>query len=249
MIQILMPLAGAGGPFIADGSAFPKSLTEVRSHSLVEYAISSSRPDEDHRFIFVISSVDAQRHHLDAVLSLLAPTSTIVQARGETAGALCSVLLAVDELDPAAPLLLCNGDQYLPDGVDQALATFRDMNLDVGIITFKSTHPRWSFVRLDTEGNVVDTAEKHPISDEATVGVYYYRCAEFFIYAARKSLLRNARHADQFYVVPSIKELVLAGRHIGVYRIDRERFFPLGAPSDVDDYLRRYDRSPLDTDA
>ena len=36
---------------------------------------------------------------------------------------------------------------------------------DAGVITFESVHPRWSYVRLDSENRVTETAEKRPISN------------------------------------------------------------------------------------
>jgi hypothetical protein len=40
---------------------------------------------------------------------------------------------------------------------------------DGTIMTFKATHPKWSFAKLDENGNVEEVAEKKPISDIATV--------------------------------------------------------------------------------
>jgi hypothetical protein len=36
-------------------------------------------------------------------------------------------------------------------------------------MSFRATHPKWSFAKLDSEGNVEEVAEKKPISDIATV--------------------------------------------------------------------------------
>src|SRR4051812_17146672 len=98
MIQILMPMGGSGKPFQEYGRGFPKSLVEVLGHPLVEYAVTSTMPNEPHRFIFVTSPEDSLRFHLNDVLRLLSPNCEIVGIPGPTGGALCTALLAVDKI-------------------------------------------------------------------------------------------------------------------------------------------------------
>jgi len=245
MIQILMPLAGGAKPFNEKGETFPKALIEVLSYPLVEYAIKSCHPKEKHLFIFVVDDESATQYHLDHTLKVLAPDSKLVIASGRTGGALCTCLLAVDHINPDLPLLICNGDQFLEEGVDDALASFRERELDVGIITFKSAHPRWSFVRRGSDDLVHETAEKDPISNEATVGVYYFRSASSFVDAATKSLLKHVTYKDQFFVVPSINQVILNGGRVGAYLIKNQTFHPLGIPEDVEQFSRHYRHSPL----
>ena len=53
--------------------------------------------------------------------------------------------------------------------------------MDGGVIVFDSVHPRWSFVRVDKAGFVIETAEKRPISRLATAGFYYFRRGADFV--------------------------------------------------------------------
>jgi NDP-sugar pyrophosphorylase family protein len=245
MIQIQMPIAGSAKPFHDIGQKFPKPLIEVLGHPMVSYAIASSRPEEDHRFIFIANAADRQAFYLDSVLKLLAPGCTIVQTDRPTGGALCTALLAVDHIERDKPLLVCNGDQWLAQGVQPALDYFRALDVDVGIITFKAMHPRWSFARTDESGMVVETAEKNPISSNATVGVYYYRTGDMFIRSAEKALLKNVRVNNQFFIVPSINQLILEGARVGQFRIPNGDFHPLGIPEDVASFLDQFQTSPL----
>ena len=52
---------------------------------------------------------------------------------------------------------------------------FTSTEADGGILTFESSHPKWSYARLDDSGYVDLVAEKEPISKNATVGVYYWK--------------------------------------------------------------------------
>lgn len=245
MIDILMPIAGDGGPFAAAGEAFPKSLIEVRGHALVEYAVRTATPDEAHRFIFVISAEANHHRQLSALLRRLAPSAEIVVAPQRTGGALCTALLAIDSLVSERPLLVCNGDQYLVPGVAPALADFRGRALDVGIITFPALHPRWSFAALGENGQVEEVAEKRTISEHATAGLYYFRETSAFIDAGFESLRKHVVHAGQFYLAPSINQAILRGAAVGIWEVSRQEFHPLGTPNDVEEFRRAFPVSPI----
>ena len=40
-----------------------------------------------------------------------------------------------------------------------------ETNADGGIVSFRATHPKWSFAKVDEKGLVTEVAEKNPISD------------------------------------------------------------------------------------
>ncbi|MFZ5746846.1 MAG: glycosyltransferase family 2 protein [Pseudomonadota bacterium] len=234
-VQVLIPMAGSGRPFETLGQSFPKPLVEIHGKPLVEYAVEGVRLSEPQRYIFVTGEAEVARFELGSVLHLIAPDSRMFIAKNSTGGALCSALLAVDLLDPEQPLMVCNGDQYLRKGVtERAINEFRERDLDVGILTFDAIHPRWSFARIDEEtGLVVETAEKRPISRHATVGVYYYRNAEMFIRSGVNAILKNNCYNEQFYICPSINELILEGCRVGAHAVGHDEFFALGTPEDV----------------
>ena len=60
--------------------------------------------------------------------------------------------------------------------------------MDGSIVTFKATHPKWSFAKVNQEGLVTEVAEKNPISDTATVGFYYWKKGSDFKFDKRSSI-------------------------------------------------------------
>ena len=58
------------------------------------------------------------------------------------------------------------------------LCIISDDETDGGIVTFESSHPKWSFAKLGDNGFVEKVAEKDPISNNATVGLYYWKKAQ-----------------------------------------------------------------------
>ena len=77
--------------------------------------------------------------------------------------------------DNHAPLVMANSDQYIEWNSNECMYAFTADEIDGGILTFNASHPKWSYARVGDNGFVCEVAEKKVISDEATVGVYYWK--------------------------------------------------------------------------
>jgi dTDP-glucose pyrophosphorylase len=232
MLKLVVPMAGEGKRFAEQGHTFPKPLVEIDGRPMIEVVVSNLSPAEPHQFIFVCRRDHVQRFALDDVLRLIAPGCSITVMNEVTAGALCSVLLASEHFAEPCELLVANGDQFITGGIGSFLKTARLPGTDGCILTFPSTHPKWSFVKL-LDGEVVAVAEKRPISHHATGGLYYFRRSTDFLAAARQTILKNASKDGEFFVSPVYNELVLSGKRITVHSVLREHMHSLGTPEDV----------------
>jgi len=103
-------------------------------------------------------------------------------------------------------------------------------------VTFESVHPRWSYVRLDKEQYVVETAEKHPISRNAIAGLYYFRHGSDFIEAAMRSIQKDSSIKGNFYIAPTLNELILQGKKIRVAKIDALRYHTFYTSQKIKEY-------------
>ena len=79
------------------------------------------------------------------------------------------------------PLIIANSDQYINWNSSKAFYDFNSKNLDGAILTFEAIHPKWSYAKCDDQGFVTEVAEKKVISNNATVGVYYWKDGEDFV--------------------------------------------------------------------
>jgi dTDP-glucose pyrophosphorylase len=145
-------------------------------------------------------------------------------------------LLAIEFIDNDDELLIANADQILAFDLSSILQRFRARALDAGTVVFDSVHPRWSFVKTDADDMVIEAAEKRPISRDATAGVYYFRKGRFFVEAAKAMILKDASMNGGFFVCPSLNELILGQKRVGVERIKREEYISLATPQAVEDY-------------
>ena len=107
-----------------------------------------------------------------------------------------------------------------------------------GILTFKATHPKWSFAKIDEYGYVTEVAEKNPISDIATVGVYYWAKGSDYVKYAEQMIHKNIRTNNEFYTCPTFNEAIADGKKIKTFNI--EKMWGLGTPEDLKHYLENY---------
>jgi dTDP-glucose pyrophosphorylase len=169
---------------------------------------------------------------------LITPNCQIVEVDGVTQGAAVTTLLAKSLINNEQPLLISNSDQYVEWNSNEFLYKVYETKLDAAILTFKSTHPKWSFVKCDELGYVTEVAEKKPISDKATVGIYYWSKGSDYVRYAERMISKNIRTNNEFYVCPVFNEAIEDKKRIKTY--DVEKMFGLGTPEDLKFYLENY---------
>lgn len=240
-MKALLLMAGSDKRFEEAGYPFPKNLVEIEGLPLVEHVVRgvAALAELGAGFVFVIRRDEDLRYHTGAVLRLLSPKSSVLAVPSLTGGAACTALLAVEHIDNDEPLLIANGDQVLDADLSAIVRGFQERKLDGGIVVFRSTHPRWSYVRCNPEGLVEETAEKHPISNLATAGIYYFARGRDFVRAAMEAIKKDAHVNGAFYVCPCYNELVLAGAKIGVHEIAKDAYHSLATTQGVEAYAER----------
>jgi NDP-sugar pyrophosphorylase family protein len=245
MLNILVPMAGRGSRFAQAGYTFPKPLVEVRGKPMIEVVVNNLRPKGKHRFIFICLREHYEKYGLKELLGLIAPGCAIIPIDQVTEGAACTALLASDYIENDDELLIANSDQYIDSPIDGIIEFARTQKLDGAILTFQATHPKWSFVKTDDEGLVSEVAEKKPISNEATVGIYYYRTGKIFVNSAKQMIRKNIRTNNEFYVCPAYNEMVLEGMRIKPFKIKADQMHGIGTPEDLNDFLKTKAASKL----
>ena len=166
---------------------------------------------------------------------MIAPNCTIVQVDGLTEGAACTTLLAKNFINNDEPLIIANSDQYVEWNSNECMYAFKADSIDGGILSFESTHPKWSYAKLDADGFVSEVAEKKVISNDATVGIYYWTKGSDYVKYAEKMIEKNIRINGEFYVCPVYNEAILDGKKIRVKKI--EKMWGIGTPEDLAYFL------------
>lgn len=182
------------------------------------------------RLAFAVRTEEIRRHRIDSVIEQAAPGAALVAIPADTAGAACTALLCLRQIDPGDELLLLNSTEYLDIDYAGVIAGFRARRLDCGVVTFPSLHPRYSYVRLDEDGLVLEAAEKNPISRHATPGFHWFARGADFVAAAQDMVRKDASVDGRFYISLTLNEMVLRQRRVGVHPIAARHYHPLKSP-------------------
>lgn len=240
MLKIIIPLAGSSELFSKAGYLYPKPLIEIKGKPMVQRVIECTNSiKSDFKIVFIIMTDDINKYHLDNTLKLLMPTCEIVALKSATKGGLCSVLMAIDKIEENDSLLILNGDQIIKENFQQILDYWIYNQSDVGVVTFKSVHPRWSYILIEN-GNVIQSAEKNPISSNAIAGYYYFNSSKTFFDYAFQTIKNNSNIDGQFYISPVINEFILMNKKIDYYEIDNSKYISFYSPKLVTDFEQNY---------
>lgn len=240
MLNIVIPMAGAGSRFAKVGYKEPKPLIPVHGVPMIQLVIDNLRPSTPHRFIFICRSEHLHSFDLDRKLKTWAGENSVVLSVDQlTEGAACTVLLAKHLFDNDEPLMIANCDQYVDASIDAYLADMDRRDLDGLIMTLTADDPKWSYVALDEVGHVTECVEKKVISQHATVGIYNYRKGCDFVRAAEAMIAKDLRVNNEFYVAPVYNQLIEQGGKFGIYGVGAEGdgMYGLGIPTDLDYFL------------
>lgn len=237
MINIVIPLAGKSSFFKEDEIIFPKPFTEICGKTMIEMLIENYQVFQEKQFIFILKEDDVRGFHLDEAIKVLAgKDSKIIIIKEQTQGMACSALLALEWIDNDNPLIIANADQYFEINLNHVVSSFD--NYKAGVITFESIHPRWAYVRLDNDLNVIEAVEKNPISKNAIAGFYYYRQGKDFVQAAQKMIEKDVHLNGQFFIAPTLNELILMDKSIGIYKVDKEFYHTFYSMEKIREYER-----------
>jgi dTDP-glucose pyrophosphorylase/predicted HAD superfamily phosphohydrolase YqeG len=235
-MNVLIPMAGAGTRFANAGYTFPKPLIEVDGKPMIQVVVENLNIQAN--YTFIVQKEHYEKYNLQYLLNLIAPNCNIVQVDGLTEGAACTTLLAKEFIDNDAPLVMANSDQFVEWNSNECLYAFNADGIDGGIVSFKATHPKWSYAKVGDDGFVSEVAEKKPISDNATVGIYFWKKGSDYVKYAEQMIEKNIRTNNEFYVCPVFNEAIQDGKKVRIK--DIERMWGIGTPEDLNYFLEHY---------
>jgi dTDP-glucose pyrophosphorylase len=216
MINILTPMASANLYQTSSDSIYPNLLLEVNNKTLFEFSQQVySTLHEDKKRIYVIPEDKINEFNLASIINLISENeNVIVPLHGETKGAVCSCLMAIDHISLDDELIIASADHYLDEDLDEVVGYFREQNADAGVLSFNSVHPKWSYIQLDDKNRIIQTAEKVAISKHAIAGFFYFKKGRDFVEAAKEQIRKDEQINGKFYLSSCLNEMILLGKKI-----------------------------------
>jgi hypothetical protein len=233
-MNILIPMAGAGTRFQQAGYINPKPLIDVNGKPMIQIVVENLKINNS-KFIFVVQSQHKEKYDLNLLLKTISSNCEVVETDGLTEGAACTTLIAKEFINNDEPLIISNSDEFLEWDINDFIEKCE--NVDGNIVTFKDIDPKWSFAKV-VDGYVTEVAEKNPISDNATAGVYYWSKGSDYVKYAEEMIHKNIRVKNEFYVCPVFNEAIKDSKQIRVF--NTKGMWGLGTPEDLNYFLENY---------
>jgi dTDP-glucose pyrophosphorylase len=235
-MKVLIPMAGAGSRFAKEGYIFPKPLIDVNGKPMIQAVVENL--DFDCEYIFLLRKEHLEKYNglLDLLSQITNNNFKYITVDSLTEGAACTALLAEEYINNDEDLLIANSDQVIEYDPENFKNLKNLTSVDSIVFTFNAVHPKWSFVKTNARGFVTEVAEKKPISNIATCGIYWYRKGKYFVESAHKMIEKDIRVNNEFYIAPVYNEMIESGQTLIPFYV--HKMWGVGTPEDLQIYLK-----------
>ena len=243
-VNVIIPAAGEGSRFADAGWKKPKPFIDLDGRPMLDHVIKNVVPAG--AGVSLLLRASHIQGNPKIVESFESSGANILSVDKLTEGTACTVMLARKIFDNDLPMMVANSDQLVDFDVTDYVTDCIDRGLDGSILVFRdpSMNPKWSFAKLDKDGLVTEVAEKNPISQLATVGIYLFTRGRDFVSATADMIAANDRVNGEFYTCPVYNHMIANGARIGVYEVEMDAMSGLGTPDDLINFLKLRDAPP-----
>ncbi len=196
MLNIVVPLAGAGVCFFDEDGTWSQITAGGQGTAKIEMLVRSVRPSAEHRFIFPVLLEDLGQVDVAKRLQLLAPGCVIIPVAKGTRGEACTVMLARKMIDSDEPLLIAVGEAMAHAGIDRCLAEVERRQVDGAVMTAISQG-------ADQRRRITDLVDE----SRASGGLYYFRRGTDFVRAAAEMIRQNLHVNNEFHIAPACRQM------------------------------------------
>lgn len=233
-LTIVITMAGLGSRFKKAGYKVPKYRIEVHGKTLFEWSMESLEGyySEENDYIFIVRREDASKGFIEDMGKKLGyGRVTVVEIDELTDGQATTAMLAAPYWDQRSPLMIYNIDTYVEAGQMRS----EQIEGDGFLPCFHAPGEHWSFVRLDETGKAVEVREKTRISDNCTLGAYYFKSCGLYeelyreYYSGEEKLEKGEK-----YVAPLYNYLISKGKDVRISIVDYDKVHVLGTPEELE---------------
>lgn len=236
-ITIIITMAGLGSRFRRAGYNVPKYMIEAKGKTLFEWSMDSLLDYNEHvsKYVFVVRKEDGTTDFIKKqCLKYGIKNLDVVEIDYITDGQATTCMLAIPYCNPDDGIMVYNIDTYIePYGMK-----FTDITGEGHIPCFKADGDHWSFVKLDYIGKVVEVREKVRISDNCTLGAYYFSSPKIYRDLYNEYYKDNGKlEKNEKYIAPLYNLMIEKGMQVTISVVNRKKVHVLGTPEELDVFL------------
>ena len=239
-MNIVITMAGLGSRFRKAGYKVPKYMIEAHGKTCFEWSMLSlaGLGDDTSKYIFIVRKEDGARGFIAQKCREFGINYyEVIEIDYLTRGQAATAMLASRYWDKSEELLIYNIDTY----VEPYRMSCKETAWDGYIPCFSAPGDHWSFVRTDAGGRAIEVKEKTRISDNCTLGAYFFQSCELFetLYNEYYSLPEHMEKGEE-YVAPLYNYLIQKGGTVYISTVDSENVHVLGTPGELKVFIDSY---------
>ena len=240
----IIPMAGEGIRFVNQGYRLPKPLIPINGMPMVVRA-AKCLPSAD-LWIFICRKNHVLNSKIKDTLNQYFSSPKIISVDFLTEGQASTCLLAKKYLRPNDILTIGSCDCKM--NYDKTIYNKKLITSDALVWTFRNNksvvkNPEmYGWTKLDKVGQVSRVSCKVPISntpikDHAITGSFSFRKSEYFLEYCDKTISKNRRINNEFYLDIVLDECIIGGLNVQPFEVDEYNSW--GTPLDLENYLKK----------
>lgn len=238
-MNIIITMAGLGSRFKRVGYTIPKYRIEVNGKNLFQWSMLSLTDFNKQRnvkYIFIVRKEDNAKEFIINEMNKLGINDVnIIELKELTDGQATSALFAKKYWDEEQEMIVYNIDTYVESGEIK----YSDISGDGFIPCFNAKGKHWSFVKLDKHGTVIEVREKQRISNNCTIGLYYFKSSKLYEQIYNEYYIENRNlEKNEKYIAPLYNYMIDKGMKIKISNIPFEKVHVLGTPKEVEKFRK-----------
>lgn len=240
-MTIVITMAGLGSRFKKAGYQVPKYMIEAYGKTLFEWSMESLAGfmAEENVYIFIVRKEDNAKDFINSTCKKMGITDIeLIEIDYLTDGQATTAMLAKDFWNRDSSLLIYNIDTYVEAGEMNE----SQIEGDGFIPCFQAEGTHWSFVKLDDEEKAIEVREKERISDNCTLGAYYFKTCALYeqlyneYYTSDEMLEKGEK-----YIAPLYNYLISKNGDVRISNVNYEKVHVLGTPEELQIFLDTYE--------
>ena len=235
-----MPMAGEGSRFINEGWTVPKPLIMLKGKPLFMHAVQSVYDGLiPIKYSFIVRKNHIENNKIDKVIKNYLPSAEIFFVEKTTRGAVETCLIAESSIEPDEALIVMDCDLEFKSAsfneeIKHVLNKPVEQTNGGALVSFTSSDSRYSYAKIDDDGNVIKTAEKETISNNALCGAYFFSNASEFL-AVAHDLINEKMEKKEFYTSLLYNKILQRGGKVRLCKM--EEYYSYGTPEELQRYM------------
>lgn len=237
-MTMIITMAGLGTRFRKAGFTVPKYMINARGKTLFEWSMDSLLDYNDHvsKYVFVVRAEDNAADFIKSKCNAYGIRNIeLIEIDHMTDGQATTCMLAMPYCDLDEAIMVYNIDTY----VEPYEMKYSDISGDGHIPCFHADGDHWSFVKLNKQGDVTEVREKVRISNNCTLGAYYFSSARLYQNLYDEYYTNDSKiEKNEKYIAPLYNFMIEKGMPVTISVVDAQKVHVLGTPEELELFLQ-----------